>query len=297
MTDNAGITVLGLGSMGRALAEAFLRSGWATTVWNRSPEKAAPLVALGAHQATAIEDAVAASPVIISCLSTFAATSDSLASAGTALAGRTLITLNSGTPSAAREMAAWARQHGVRLLSGAIKNVPAAVGNPDTQLYFGGPRELFDAHLQTLRILGGDVQHLGDEPDLAALYESAVGTTLLPALVGFFSGAGMLTARGLQATTMVPYATKWLQMIASLLPILAEEIDAADYTKLGSSVGVFHAALGNEQELGADAGIDMSWWAPLDNLVRRAMAEGYGEQSITALIEVLRRPVSDAEAV
>ncbi|MFD0364322.1 NAD(P)-dependent oxidoreductase [Nocardia sp. GCM10030253] len=294
MTDreHTPVTVLGLGSMGRALAEAFVKAGHPTTVWNRSPEKAAPLVELGATQYVEIGDAVAASPLIVSCLTTFAATLDALRSAGATLSGRTLVTLNSGTPNGARELATWAAGHGAEFLGGAIKNVPAAVGNPETLLYFGGARATFDRQADTLRVLGGDVVHLGTEPDLGALYESAVGATLLPALLGFFEGAAVLTARGHTASSMVHYSIKWLQMIESLLPVLADEIDTGDYTKLGASVGLFHAAIGNDEELGAEVGIDMSWHAPMYELLRRAIAQGHGDQSITALIEVLRKPVS-----
>ncbi|GAA5083096.1 NAD(P)-dependent oxidoreductase [Nocardia iowensis] len=294
MTDGARepVTVLGLGAMGRALAEAFLAAGHPTTVWNRSPERAAPLIAAGATHRLAIEDAVRESPLVVSCLTTFGATLESLAQAGEALSGRTLVTLNSGTPSGARELAEWAAARGARFLGGAIKNVPAAVGQPDTQLYYGGDREIFDEHVETLRVLGGDTIHLGPQPDLAALYESAVGATLLPALLGFFEGAAVLTARGLTAQTMVPYATKWLQMIESLLPIMADEIDTGDYTKLGSSVDVFHASIGNDEELGAETGVDMSWHAPMYDLLRRAVADGHGAHSITSVIEVLRKPAA-----
>ncbi|MFD0476016.1 NAD(P)-binding domain-containing protein [Nonomuraea thailandensis] len=41
------VTVIGLGSMGTALAGAFTRAGHPTTVWNRTAAKAAPLVAVG----------------------------------------------------------------------------------------------------------------------------------------------------------------------------------------------------------------------------------------------------------
>jgi 3-hydroxyacyl-CoA dehydrogenase len=59
MTDDK-VTVIGLGSMGTAVAEAFIGAGHPTTVWNRTPYKAAPLTAKGAIHAEAIEDAVAA---------------------------------------------------------------------------------------------------------------------------------------------------------------------------------------------------------------------------------------------
>ncbi|CAM4527329.1 NAD(P)-binding domain-containing protein [Nocardia ninae] len=295
MTDGTRVpvTVLGLGSMGRALAEAFLAAGHPTTVWNRSPDKAAPLIAAGAIHRSTIEDAVRESSLVVSCLTTFTATQAALAPASAALSGRTVVTLNSGTPAAARGFADWVAGHGARYLAGAVKNVPTAVGKPDTLLYYGGDRTTFDEHVATLRVLGGDTVHLGPEPDLAALYESAVGATLLPALLGFFEGAAVLTARGLTAGSMVPYATKWLQMIESLLPIMADEIDTVDYTKLGSSVGLFHEGIGNEAELGAEAGVDMSWHEPMDDLLRRAVAAGHGEHSITALIEVLRKPTPE----
>ena len=38
------VIVIGLGNMGSALARALLENGRAVTVWNRSSEKAAPLV-------------------------------------------------------------------------------------------------------------------------------------------------------------------------------------------------------------------------------------------------------------
>ncbi len=34
------ITVIGPGAMGSALASTLIRSGYAVTVWNRSPERA-----------------------------------------------------------------------------------------------------------------------------------------------------------------------------------------------------------------------------------------------------------------
>ncbi|MGW0327649.1 NAD(P)-dependent oxidoreductase [Nocardia sp. NPDC003183] len=281
------VTVLGAGSMGSALAAAFLAAGYRTQVWNRSHERTTPLVDAGATAHADIADAVAASPVIISCLTTFAATRESLLGVD-ALAGRDLITLNSGTPHRAREFAHFAHCSGARFLGGAIKNVPAAVGDPQTLLYFGGDRDVFDKHAATLRILGGDLEFLGAEPDLAALYESAVGATLLPALLGFLEGAAVLASRGLAASTMVPYSVKWLQMIESLLPVLAGEIDDRDYTRLGSSVELFHTAVADDVRLGAETGVDLSWHAPMHELLDRAVTAGHGAQSITAVIELLK---------
>ncbi|GII90728.1 NAD(P)-dependent oxidoreductase [Sinosporangium siamense] len=285
------VTVIGLGAMGTALAEAFVKAGHPTTVWNRTAAKAAPLVALGATHAEAVGDAVAASPLVIACLTTFDDTQAALGPAGASLRGRALVTLNSGSPAGARETAAWAAGHGVRFLAGAVKNVPSAVGAPDTLLYYSGDKAVFEEYETTLKVLGGDTVHLGDEVDLAALYEMAVGAMLLPALVGFFQGAAAIQARGLEASTMVRFAGKWLDMIKSLLPIYAREIDAGDYTDAASSVNLFLAGAAHDEDLVKETNVDTSWVAPLNDLVRRAVEAGHGEHSISALTEVLRGPV------
>jgi 3-hydroxyisobutyrate dehydrogenase-like beta-hydroxyacid dehydrogenase len=283
------VTIIGLGSMGRALAGAFLQAGHRTTVWNRTPEKGAPLAARGAVLAPTVHDAVAASPLVITCLTGFGETRNALDPATGALAGRTLVTLNSGAPAEARETAAWATGHGARFLGGAIKNVPSAVGAPDTLLYYGGDRAAFDEHEATLRVLGGDTVHLGDEADLAAFYEMAVGSTLLPALVGFFQGAAAVQSRGLAASTLVPFTVKWLEMIGSILPAFAREIDTGDYADGQSSVGLFLASESWDLDFGRETGVDVSWAAPLYELVRRAADAGHADHSISALTEVLRR--------
>ncbi|MER7000563.1 NAD(P)-binding domain-containing protein [Streptomyces sp. NPDC000410] len=288
------VTVIGLGAMGRALAEAFIDAGHPTTVWNRTPDKAAPLVAKGAVQAGAVESAVAASPLVITCLTTFEDTRQALEPAVDALRGRALVTLNSGSPAGARETAAWATGHGARFLAGAVKNVPSAVGAPDTLLYYSGDRTVFDTYGTTLKALGGDTVHLGAESDLAALYELAVGAMLLPALVGFFQGAAAVQARGLEASTMVRFAGKWLDMIKSLLPVYAAEIDSGDYTDAASSVNLFLAGAAHDEDLAEETNVDTAWLAPLNDLVRRAAEAGHGEHSISALTEVLRKPEQKA---
>ncbi|MFH8614486.1 NAD(P)-dependent oxidoreductase [Streptomyces sp. NPDC017979] len=287
-TPNTPVTVLGLGSMGSALAAAFLAAGHPTTVWNRTEAKGAALAARGATHAPSVEAAVAASPLVITCFSTYDATLGALAPAAAALRDRTLVTLNSGSSQGALETAEWAAANGARFLGGVVKNVPQAVGLPDTQLLFAGDRAVYDAHEPVLKVLGGDTVHLGTEPDLAVFYESAVGATLLPALVGFFHGAALVTARGLPASSMVPMSIKWVQMIASILPALAEEIDAGDYSRPFSSVNVFHDGMASETRAAELAGLDTTWLEPLHDLIRRAVAEGRAEQSIAALTEVLR---------
>ncbi|MFI2209534.1 NAD(P)-dependent oxidoreductase [Streptomyces sp. NPDC020141] len=289
----APVTVVGLGAMGSALAEAFLRAGHPTTVWNRSPAKAERLVAAGAARRASVAEAAAASPLIVACLTTYDVTRRCLEPAAEELAGRTLVTLNSGTPQGAREMAAWAAGHGAGFLDGAVMSVPEAVGAPDTLLLYGGDDTVFGDHAATLRALGGDTLHLGTEPETAALYDSALGGILLPTLLGFLQGVALITSRGRPASSLAPYAAAWLEKIGAILPALAEEVDARDYGAPASSVGIFHdgiESLARDSESEQGASIDVAWLAPVRDLLRRAIADGHRDHSVSVLVEQLRRP-------
>ena len=68
------ISVLGTGRMGSALARALLQSGYRTTVWNRTKQKAEPLAALGATVAASVLEAVNAAEIIIVNVSDYEAT-------------------------------------------------------------------------------------------------------------------------------------------------------------------------------------------------------------------------------
>lgn len=66
MADNGPrLAVLGLGTMGRAMAGSALRNGIATVVWNLDPGAAAPLADQGAEVATSVADAVKSATVVI----------------------------------------------------------------------------------------------------------------------------------------------------------------------------------------------------------------------------------------
>ncbi|MBO8199246.1 NAD(P)-dependent oxidoreductase [Streptomyces smyrnaeus] len=163
------VTVLGLGAMGSAIARTFLDHGHPTTVWNRTAAKTAPLADAGATAAPTAAEAVAASPLVVVALLDSAAVEEVLASVGTAVSGRTLVNLTSGSPSQARANERWAREHGAAgYLDGKIMGDPPYVGTPDILFPFSGSDTAFAAHETTLRELGTVTYH-GEEPGAAAV--------------------------------------------------------------------------------------------------------------------------------
>src|SRR6476469_101692 len=70
------IGFIGLGSMGHPIATNLQQAGHSLTVWNRSPDKAADLVAAGARQASSPRDAVEAGGIVFTMVADDAALLD-----------------------------------------------------------------------------------------------------------------------------------------------------------------------------------------------------------------------------
>ena len=94
MSITSAVSVIGLGSMGTALAQALLGRGHKVTVWNRSSQRAGPLLAAGATLARTAAEAVLASPLVIMCVLDYGAAAEILAHPGVAAAlagGKTFV--------------------------------------------------------------------------------------------------------------------------------------------------------------------------------------------------------------
>ncbi len=67
-TNATRVAVLGTGTMGAAMARSLLRSTFAVTVWNRTDDKAQPLIEAGARMASSPADAVHDADVVLTML-------------------------------------------------------------------------------------------------------------------------------------------------------------------------------------------------------------------------------------
>ncbi|MFI1016584.1 NAD(P)-dependent oxidoreductase [Streptomyces sp. NPDC020965] len=163
MTRHTGsVAVLGLGSMGTGLATRLLDQGVAVRVWNRTAERAAPLVKVGAVTAAHPAEAVAGTTAAICTV----ADSEALA---TVLRGPDGI-LSGGPYPGALVCASTVAPEDVVRLTGDIPSVldVGMLGNRqhatsgELRLFVGGEERVFAAGLPLLELLGKEVVHLGE---------------------------------------------------------------------------------------------------------------------------------------
>ncbi len=122
------ISVIGLGAMGSALAHTLLQNGYSVTVWNRTAEKAEPLVSAGATAAGSAAEAVAASPATITCIASHDQTIALLKGFAASLRGKTIIELSTGGATEAEALAKLLSENDAAWLIGIINAYPTAIG-------------------------------------------------------------------------------------------------------------------------------------------------------------------------
>lgn len=291
-SDRPAITVIGLGSMGSALAAVFLERGYETTVWNRSAHRAQPLVDRGAQLAATPEEAIAASPLTIACVLDYEALYAVLDPVAGSLAGKTLVNLTSGSPEQAHEADAWARSHAADYLDGAIMTTPPGVGSPEMMLLYSGSHAVFEAHRPALASLG-DPLHLGTDPGLASLYDAALLGLMWSTMTGWLHGTALVGAEKTPATDFTPVAIRWLTAVAGFLTTYAPQVDAGRYPGDDATVDVQIAAIDHLIHAAAARGIENTLPELLKSTMERTKAAGHGSDSYASVIEVLKKRTDD----
>ncbi|MFY0534463.1 NAD(P)-dependent oxidoreductase [Nannocystis pusilla] len=201
MTYKATVSIVGLGQMGAALARAYIDAGHRVTVWNRSSGKAEPFQGR-ANIAATPEQACGASDLTIISLADYEVSDQVLRTPLVAAAakGRTLVQLTSGTPSDARSGAAWASSLGIDYLDGCILAYPSYIGGEQTAVFYSGPRDLYERHEPTLRVLGGATSHVGEPIGAAAALDCALLGSYYGATLAVLQGAAICASEEFPST-------------------------------------------------------------------------------------------------
>ncbi|MFI6295418.1 NAD(P)-dependent oxidoreductase [Nonomuraea sp. NPDC050790] len=279
------VTVIGLGPMGHAMAAAYLDKGYDVTVWNRTAGKADGLLARGARLAPSVAAALTANELVVVSLTGYDAVHAVLEQAPEALAGRTVANLTSDTPERARTTAAWVAGHGGVQITGGVQTPPPGIGTPDVATYYSGPAEAVEAHRPALEALTG-IDYLGEDPGLAALYYQIGIDMFWTGLAGYLHGQAVAQAYGVSAREFQEQAVKSLDL-SYFVRFYAPRIDAGEHQGDMENLAMAEASLEHVARTAEAAGVDGAIPRAILETVRRGIAAGHGQESLTRLTGVL----------
>lgn len=159
------IAFIGLGQMGRPMAENLIRAGFALTVHNRSQAVVQALVKAGATAATSPVDAVRNADIVMTCLLHPEQSREVYFGPKGILhgisAGDIVVDFATVEPSLSREIGAAVHEHGGRFLDAPVSGGPKGASAATLNIMVGGAAEDFTTIKPVLEFLGKKLFHLG----------------------------------------------------------------------------------------------------------------------------------------
>ena len=159
------IGFVGLGTMGAAMAANLRKAGFEVTVWNRTPGRAADLVAQGAREAASPAAVAAASDVVVCCVSDTPDVEavlfgDDGVAHGLARGGL-VIDCSTISPGATATFAARLAEAGIAFVDAPVSGGSEGAKNATLTIMVGGEPAAFERALPVLQAMGKTVTLFG----------------------------------------------------------------------------------------------------------------------------------------
>ncbi|MEU6248397.1 NAD(P)-binding domain-containing protein [Glycomyces sp. NPDC047010] len=284
---NQTVAVLGLGAMGSAITARLRDTGHATVVWNRTAAKAAPHAEAGSTSAATVAEALAAADTVLVVLFDHASVREHLDPLAAELKGRTVVNLTTTTPDQARSTAAWAAEHGLTYVDGAIMATPDMIGTPVSRLLYSGDRAAYDAAREVLEALGA-ADYEGEDAGLASLKDMALLTAMYQLFSGFLQAAAMMRTVGVPAADTAGEVRGWLGALLPHLDHFGAEIDRGGFDPArGQDVEFTRAAIGSLITAARGQGVSAGLLEPLMHHLDELAATGRGGADWISVIDRL----------
>ena len=156
---------IGTGVMGRWMCEHAMKKGFAATVYNRSKDKAKPLIDAGAKYADSPKAVAEASDVVFAIVGypkdvreVFLGTDGALAGSK---AGTILVDMTTSEPSLAREIHAAAKAKGVHAIDAPVSGGDVGAKAGTLSIMIGGDKDAVDAVAPIFEAMGKTIVHQG----------------------------------------------------------------------------------------------------------------------------------------
>lgn len=274
--------------MGRGMAANLVKAGHEVTVWSRTSEKCAPLVAQGARQAGSPAEAALGADIIMYCLSDDAAVEDLVFGQWQLLdhvsAGQIVVDMTTVHPDTSRREAEAFAEKRARFLEAPVFGSKNEAANGGLWIVVGGDQDLFAEVREILETLSETTHYMGD---------SGMGSSMK--LVGNLVVAAQLQALG-EAMVLATKAGLDAQDVLGVLHVtdfkspIFDGVGAALVERDFSTHFALKLMLKDANliaRLAQDLNVPVPAAAAIRENVKAAVNRGWGEQNASALIRNL----------
>jgi 3-hydroxyisobutyrate dehydrogenase len=289
MTDRPAVAVLGLGTMGSRMAHRLLAAGFPVTVYNRSHDKAVPLVSAGARLAETPRKAIEGANVAIGMLADDRASRAVWLGAAGALDGATAgtIIIESSTLSVAwvGELAAAAAARRCEFIDAPVTGSRNQAGAGELNFLVGGAPDVLDRVQPVLAVMAKSVTYLGPTGSgaLVKLINNFVCGTHIASLA---EALAMVERSSLDRDRTMAVLVNGA-MGSPIVKTIAERMLAPDFTT-NFALKLLAKDLGYAIEEGRKLDVGLTTARTALDLLERAVRDGHGDEDMAAAIQPLR---------
>jgi 3-hydroxyisobutyrate dehydrogenase/2-hydroxy-3-oxopropionate reductase len=280
---------LGLGIMGGAMAANLARAGFDVTVWNRTAEKAAPLVSLGAHQGTSPREVVEACDITFAMLADPAAVEAVCAGPDGVLAGtghgHDFVNMSTVDDITSRRIADAVAGTGGRFLEAPVTGTKQPAEEGTLVILAAGDESLFEAAAPAFGAMGKTSLYLGEVGNGARM-KLVVNAIMAGVLTALCEGMALGLKSGLDGERLLDvidagaFANPMFRAKGRLL--LDRDYPASfplKHTQKDLRLAV---------ELSERSGQPLHCIAAVNETFKRARITGHGDEDISAVFEAIR---------
>jgi len=280
---------LGLGIMGSAMAANLARSGFEVVVWNRTPEKATPLMSLGARRAESPREVVAACDITFAMLADPAAVQAVCAGPDGVFAGagpgHDFINMSTVDDITSRAIAEAVAERGGRFLEAPVTGTKQPAQEGTLAILAAGDESLFEAAALAFDVMGKTALYLGDVGKGARM-KLVVNAIMSGVLAALCEGMALGLKSGLDGEQI-------LQVIdagAFANPMFRAKGQLLLDRNYPTSFPLKHTQkdLRLAVELSERSGQPLHCIAAVNETFKRARVTGHGDEDISAVFEAIR---------
>jgi 3-hydroxyisobutyrate dehydrogenase-like beta-hydroxyacid dehydrogenase len=284
----AEVGYVGLGVMGSAIVRRLLAAEHDVTVWNRTREKAEPLLAAGARWAASPREVAEQSEVVFTMVTNTAAVRAVTEGPDGVIAGlapgKVYVDMSTASPANTRDLAARVAEAGAQMLDAPVSGTSITVDQGKASIMVGGDADAFERVKPILDAIGPKVFHLGPSGS-AVTIKIGINLSLAVQMLAFSEGVLLAEKSGIPRERAVEVMLA--SVIASPMVAYRGPLVLGHPDEVWFDCHMMQKDLNLALELGRELEVPLPTTAVTNELLTAANGMGIGERDFAVLFDVL----------
>ena len=282
----------GLGDMGQAIVPRLIAAGHTVTGWNRTKQKAEPLLKLGMRWADSPRELAAGSEIVLSIVTDSDAVRALALGENGIIAGlrKDAVYLDMSTidPEVSRFVGGEFAKAGLTMMDAPLSGTTFTLGQGKASVMVGGDKAAFDRVEPVLLAIGPKVTYIGKQ-GLAVQMKVALNMTLVIEVIGFCEGVALAEKGGVPREVAIDAMLKSVvasPVLAYRAPLILEgHISDATYGNVKLQQKDMLLAL----NLGRQMGVPVPLGAAANEMLNACRGLGLEQHDFVTVYEVYRK--------